>query len=319
MPTWSGILEELRQAQAAGERNAFDVVRRKYLRLLHEKTGRNILLYASGFTQAKACPPGSLMVVEEDIQGLMEVVHGLPKVPTDLIIHSPGGSAEAAEGIVEYLHTQYPHIRAVVPQMAMSAATMIACGAHRIVMGKHSNLGPTDPQLFIPSSGRFEPAQAILDQFYMAITQATKPGMQAWAAMLQMYGPSLVAECHDLVRLSEKLVADWLKRWMLTDEAKRLGRRRLGRKAAAIAKYLANRQNFLSHGRHLRRDRARDLGLVVDNLEEAEGEEFQDLVLSVFHATTHAFAGTGTVKIIENHEGKAFVKSWVQVPPQQAS
>ena len=32
------------------------------------------------------------------------------------------------------------------------------------------------------------------------------------------------------------------------------------------------------------------------------------LVLSVFHATTHTFSGTNAMKIIENHNGKAFIK-----------
>ena len=41
-------------------------------------------------------------VTEEDVQGMMEVSYGLEKKPVDLIIHSPGGSPEAAEGIVEY-------------------------------------------------------------------------------------------------------------------------------------------------------------------------------------------------------------------------
>ncbi|MBA7545518.1 hypothetical protein ES705_37887 [subsurface metagenome] len=30
--------------------------------------------------------------------------------------------------------------------------------------------------------------------------------------------------------------------------------------------------------------------------------------MSVFHATTHTFNGTMAAKIIENHDGKAFIK-----------
>ena len=44
----------------------------------------------------------------------------------------------------------------------------------------------------------------------------------------------------------------------------------------------------------------------VAHLEKDQKE--QDLVLSVFHATTHTFVGTTAVKIIENHLGKAFIK-----------
>ena len=44
----------------------------------------------------------------------------------------------------------------------------------------------------------------------------------------------------------------------------------------------------------------------MEHLEE--DQQLQDLVLSVFHASTHTFNGTAAVKIIENHIGKAFIK-----------
>ena len=43
----------------------------------------------------------------------------------------------------------------------------------------------------------------------------------------------------------------------------------------------------------------------------------QDLSLSVFHATTHTFSNTPATKIVENHAGRAFIKSYVQQQIQQ--
>jgi len=54
--------------------------------------------------------------------------------------------------------------------------------------------------------------------------------------------------------------------------------------------------------------------LNIENLEN--DQELQDLVLSVFHATTHTFNGTTAVKIIENHNGKAFIKAQQTIPIQ---
>jgi hypothetical protein len=34
----------------------------------------------------------------------------------------------------------------------------------------------------------------------------------------------------------------------------------------------------------------------------------QDRLLSVFHATSHTLNGTPTVKVIENHLGKAYIR-----------
>ncbi len=59
----------------------------------------------------------------------------------------------------------------------------------------------------------------------------------------------------------------------------------------------------------------------VEHLER--NQQTQDFFLSVFHATTHTFAGTAAVKIIENHLGKAYIKQarpvavqTPQTPPQ---
>ena len=88
----------------------------------------------------------------------------------DLILHSPGGSIGAAEAIVLYLRSRFKHIRVIVPNLAMSAAAMISCAADKIVLGKHSFLGPTDPQIPIRTVNglEFVPAQAILDEFERA-------------------------------------------------------------------------------------------------------------------------------------------------------
>ena len=53
-------------------------------------------------------------------------------------------------------------------------------------------------------------------------------------------------------------------------------------------------------------ERAEKMGLRIEHLED--DADFQDFVLSVFHATTHAFSSTPAMKIIENQNGKAFIK-----------
>jgi ClpP class serine protease len=65
----------------------------------------------------------------------------------DLILHTPGGDMAATESLVDYLRQMFgKDIRAIVPQIAMSGGTMIALAWKEILMGKHSNLGPIDPQ-----------------------------------------------------------------------------------------------------------------------------------------------------------------------------
>jgi hypothetical protein len=309
LPTWSGILNEIQAEVAKGNPSAFDVVRRKYLSALAGHTKRNVILYATKWTQPGEQDANLISITEEDVQGMMEVVHGLRGPDLDFIIHSPGGSAEAAEAVVHYLRSKFAHIRVIVPHAAMSAATMIACAANEVVMGKQSSLGPVDPQFILSDQfGRIQavPAQAILDQFMWAKEECKDPQLLgAWAPMLGQYGPALLVQCDNALQLAENLAAEWLRTWMLSSTDKKSRTRSVAR-ARSIARGLTDHARFKSHGRHISRERAREMGLVVVDLEL--DQILQDLVLSAYHATTQAFDATTAVKIIENHVGRAFVK-----------
>lgn len=303
MPTWGEILKELQQVENQTKLPPFDNVRRKYLALLKNKTDRDVILYATKWTSPGASP-NDITIIEEDLQGFMEVIHGLATQNLDLIVHSPGGSAEVTEALVTYVRTKFTHVRVIVPQAAMSAATMLACSANTIMMGKHSFLGPIDPQFILATQiGVLQsvPAQAILDQFDKAKEECQDPKLLGpWLPILSQYGPALIVQCENAIALSKTLLTEWLERYMFSGDPD------AAEKAKNIANYLSDHKEFKSHGRHISRDKARELGLNIENLED--DKELQDLVLSVFHATTHTFNGTGAVKIIENHNGKAFVK-----------
>ena len=303
MPTWSGILAELNETTSGNRPPDFDGVRRRYLAALYAHTGRQTILYASGWLQRQTAPPSMTSIYEEDILALMEVTAEMPGGELDLILHSPGGSVEAAESIVSYLRSRFSHIRVIVPHLAMSAATMVACAANKIVMGKHSFLGPTDPQFFLPTplGVRSVPAQAILSQFDRAQREGADPAkLSAWLPMLAQYGPDLLERSEMALQLSKTLVKQWLATYMFQ------GADDSDSRAVAISDWLANRDNFNSHSRQLSRDQLKGKGMSIAALEK--DEVLQDKSLSVFHAATHAFAATPTVKIVESHLGRAFIK-----------
>ena len=313
MPLWSDILAELEQSAAQGSPPDFDGVRRRYLDGLHRHTNRNVVLYASGWLQRDDAPPAHISITDEDIHALMEVTSGLQGSNLDLILHSPGGSPGAAEGIVAYLRSRFSHIRVIVPQLAMSAATMISCAADEIMMGKHSFLGPTDPQLLLgtPLGTRQIPAQAVLDQFDKAQRECSDPAkLSAWLPMLSQYGPDLLAQCETALELSRELVSTWLAKYMFRHRDDR------AEFARTVSDWLSDHKQFKSHSRHLSRSDLSERGLSVLSLED--DEQLQDLGLSVFHAATHAFAATPAVKIVENHAGRAFIKHHVAASPEQA-
>ena len=215
--SWGDVLKELQQALTSGQPlpaglNPFDVIRRRYLVRLHEATRRNVILYASKWTQAPA-DPDAVSIVPEDLQGFMEVLTDLdPAVGLDLVLHSPGGSAEAAESIVKYVRAHFTDVRVIVPHAAMSAATMLACSANKILMGTHSFLGPIDPQFIMQQEGGGRiavAAHAILEQFALAKKECADPTLlPAWIPILRQYGPALLVQCQLAQDLSRTLVAE---------------------------------------------------------------------------------------------------------------
>lgn len=309
MPSWGEILIELQTSiEPTTGTVDLDGVRRKYLANMAALTGRSVVLYATDFLGSGG--PGT-QVTLADMQGLMEVFRNLPGPNLDLILHSPGGEAEATERLVRYMRSKFDHVRVFVPLAAMSAATMWAMAADEIVMGKHSQLGPIDPQIGLPPNGMSMPAGALLEQFKQATDEcaADPTRITGWLPTLQQYPPGLLNVCESAAALSKKLVAEWLQQYMLKGQTDAVST------ANGVANWLADDREHLSHSRALTRDDLRSRGLVIKDLEESQA--LQDAVLSVHHATMHTLSGSA-VKIIENNLGHAYVQHGGQVIMQPA-
>ena len=301
MPNWNQVLNE---ANAAG--SAFDVVRRQYIAALHAKTGRNVIVYYSGWLQ-KPDVKGS-EINDEDKNGLMTAVHQLDRnLGLDLVLHTPGGETAATESIVHYLRAMFgTNMRAIVPQLAMSGGTMISCACREILMGKPSSLGPIDPQF-----GSI-PAHGVLEEFQRAITETkADPGtIPIWQAIVAKYSPSLLGECQKAINWSNQMTKDWLESGMF------LGEPDAAAKATTVVKELADHAVTLSHARHLPIERCRAIGLKVAALED--DQDLQERVLSVHHACMLTLSATPAFKLIENHKGVAFIKVAQRVLVAQA-
>ena len=282
-------LHEIRKI--AYSKQSPDWIRREYLGDLHKKTENDIILYVANPQIASP----AISINNADIQGFMSVLHGLKGKRLDLILHSPGGSINSADQIVQYLRRKYDYIRAIIPQNAMSAATMVACAADEIVMGKASALGPTDPQ--VPLGGNQVAAQSILNEFKQAKKEVREdPGVvPIWMPRIANWPAGLLNECIKAIRLSKELVGQWLEKYMFKDDSKG------HEKAQKIAVYLSRANQHKTHGRPLGLEALIGQGLKIIKLEE--DQDFQEKVLSVFHAATLTFQMTSCIKIIENHLG----------------
>lgn len=300
MPTWGQILNEINDAIRNNNPTAFDTVRIKYLQELYAYTKRNIIVYASRWTSGDL-PANLISINDEDIQAFMEAIHGLKGKELDLILHTGGGSAEAADAIVTYLRQKFDHIRVIIPQAAMSAGTMLACCADEIIMGNHSFIGPIDPQFILntPVGIQAVPAHAIIQQFKKAQEDcASNPkNLNSWLPMLSQYGPALLIQCQNQIDFGKDSVKNWLSEFMFKGVD--------GKKADFISEYLSNHDNFKTHGKHINIEKAKEIGLKIIDLET--DQILQEKILSAFHATMHTFQ-TNSVKLTCNQNGNAFIK-----------
>jgi len=210
MPSWNEILEEIEQSNRV---DALDCVRRKYLKHLHEITGRNVIAYYSGWLQKPGLDNSNIN--DDDMNGFMNAMYGLDRNKgLDLILHTPGGDIAATESIVNYLRKMFGNnVRAIIPQLSMSAGTMIACSCKEIIMGKQSSIGPIDPQFGGVST------YGILEEFNRALNDAKiKPEtIPIWQVIISKYHPTFIGDCQKAIDWSGKMVQNWLETGMFKD------------------------------------------------------------------------------------------------------
>ena len=288
MPNWGEVLQEITGAKIV---SPVDAVRRKYLAKLNKYTGRNVIAYYSGWLQCGAY--AGIDINDMDMNGFMTAVCGLDcSKGLDILLHTPGGNISAAEHIVHYLRSKFDtNIRAIIPQIAMSAGTMISCSCESIVMGKQSCLGPFDPQLNGISARR------VLIEFKQAAKEIAEDQnkIPIWQVIIGKYHPTFVQSCELACKRAEKLVSDWLYTNMFKDDQNACNKVR-----TIVQKFNEIGQEF-DHDKHIPIDDAISYGLKVKSLED--DQKLQDLVLTVHHAFMHTFSQANITKGIENHKG----------------
>lgn len=295
MPNWNQLLNESRSTGSIQ-----DLIRRRYLADVHNVTGRNLIIYYSGWLQ-KGPIPGT-EITDDDKNGFMTVIHEMDRdLGLDLMLHTPGGELAATESLVDYMRSMFDNdIRAIVPQIAMSGGTMMACACKEILMGKQSSLGPIDPQF----SGI--PAHGVVEEFNRAKKEVAKDGstIPIWQPIINKYTPTLIGECEKAIAWSNEITVDLLRTGMFADS-------NADEKIEKILEELGDHALTKSHARHLSAERCRDMGLKIVNLED--DQQLQDAVLSAHHACILSLSETPAFKLIENHAGIAFIKIAKQV------
>lgn len=298
MPSWGDVLNKLKTSE-----NPLNSMRHHYLSIMNQYTERNVITYYSAFIQK----PGitGTGIDENDKNAFMQAVFGLDRSKgLDLILHTPGGAIASTESIVNYLKKLFgKNIRVFVPQIAMSAGTMIALSSKEIVMGKQSNLGPIDPQFGGMSCA------GIIEEFEEAAKDVNSNTKMAavWGPIIGKYHPTFLGDCKKAIDWSESIVNEWLIDNMF------YGDTNAEDKAHNVLETLSSHNKTYSHSRHIHSDELRALGLNIIDLETLDSRsiedcnDLQDCVLTLHHSYMHTLAQSNATKIIENHNGEAFI------------
>jgi ATP-dependent protease ClpP protease subunit len=297
MPNWESVLKEISTVQATDHESAHDKVRLRYLKKISKLTRRNTIAYYSGFL-SKPRLEGT-EINDEDKNGFMLCIHELDRSKgVDLILHTPGGDGQATVSLVGYLRSMFgSNIRALIPQIAMSAGTMLACSCREIVMGKQSSLGPVDPQFGVIAAANL---LAEVKQARQEIL-ANPNSALFWNPILSKITPSFLQRCEVALKESNAFISQTLAENMFSGASE--GERRT--KIESISSLLANNDGK-AHNTHLDYKQCADAGLKVVKLEDDSA--LQDLLLTVHHCYMHSLSNTPAFKIIENQMGRRTVK-----------
>ena len=291
MASWSDLLSEANRS--ANPIEYLDCRRKEFLLAISNKTGRNVITYYSAWLTKQNI--ANLDIIDADKNAFMQAIYGMDKKKgLDLILHTPGGDIAAAESIVDYLHSIFgDNIRAIIPQMAMSAGTMIAISCPTIIMGKESSLGPVDPQYHGLS------CQEAVDEFDQAVAavSANPASLGLWQVRVSKYTPTFLVACKNALDWSKSYTKSWLACNYNLDEVA----------AENMSKPFVDHSESKSHSRHFSIEQCKKFGLNILDLEA--DNEFQDLVLSLHHAYMIFFDKSTAIKAVENQLGARYLRT----------
>lgn len=236
--------------------------RQELIKAIEARTGRRLITYVADLNAA---------MTREDAVPLMDLLHGVDTgTDIDLLLHTPGGDVDAADKIVRILRKRVGEkgvLRVVVPDCAKSAGTLLALGAHHIVMSDSSELGPIDPQIITrDASGQRtqRPAHTYVDGYDALQKAIDDPASyedgkdtKAEQILLSKCDPALLDLCRQAIQRSRKLAERLLKQGMLQDGS-----------YTKVAADLTNNEHWLSqHGAVIDYQDAINLGLSVEYLD----------------------------------------------------
>jgi hypothetical protein len=270
-----GINYPKRVANRAGHRSANVIVSeqlRKNAESLEQAMNAHVLTWWGPIQ-----PPGDHLIrqaVEHRID------QGPRKRRLAFILQTNGGYIESAERIADTLRQHYSHVAFVIPDMAMSAGTVLAMSGNEIWMNYFSMLGPIDPQIErVRPDGRkgWVPALGYLLKYEELIDKSRKGTLTSAEAafLIQNFDAAELYSFEQAKNLSIALLKEWLvkykfKSWKTTKTRGipvTMAMRRA--RAEEIGAKLSDTEKWYSHSRGISMQvLTKDLKLEIEDIDK---------------------------------------------------
>lgn len=238
--------------------NTYNKHRKPIIRRLQKRLKAKVVTYIS--SPYHRVP--SIMI--QDIPFFEELLRSVSGSDTGyLMINSPGGDGNVAEKMLMMCRQRFTKtFNVIIPDYAKSAATMLALGSDKMLMGYLAELGPIDPQIRT-MTGPTIPARSLIDGLELIRDKIKnkKDPVQMYIPMLYQIRPEIIVNAQNAIDHSEEFAKKWLKKYMLK-----------GNKAQAdkVAEWLSRGKKYKSHGKVIDFTEAKKvLKLNVDRIDPA--------------------------------------------------
>ena len=266
MGIYSGYLDQLLSTEQIAK------LRKEQLKRISDIRGRAIFVYASDFVSPMKAPKGVPVALDaSDILPISDQLDNIQGNEIDVVLETPGGNGTVADDIVHILRKRFSSVAFIVPGQAKSAGTIMVMSGDEILMDHRSAVGPIDAQ--ITFEGKQFSADALLKgiQQIAADSDQAKSLNRAYIPILQRLSPGDLQNAQNALDFARFLVRDWLceykfKNWNqhrthnagapVTPEQKIA-------RARAVADALCDHGKWLSHGKSIRLEDLRALGLEI--------------------------------------------------------
>ena len=205
-----------------------------------------------------------------------------------IFLTTGGGSAELAEQAVDMIRNFYTNVYFVVPEIAMSAGTILCLSGDEVYMRYTSCLGPIDPQVEV--NGEYVSANGYLDKVAEYIDKSRRNVLSAAELnILLTQDLGKLAKFEQAANLAKDLVKTWLvkhkfSKWTKhTKSGLEVTIEEKEKRAEEIVDCLGDNKYWHSHGRRIGMKTLESvLRLRINDL--STNKELDDLVCSYHQA-----------------------------------